>query len=258
MSSPPAYVLGSSEEEVARLDVQAGAIAPATALLLQAAGIAPGMRVLDLGTGPGHVAFMTAQLVGPEGFVLGVDQAEPLLEVAERRREEAGVANVAFEFADARSFRPREPVDAIVTRLLLFHLPDAGEVVRAHRESLKPGGRFAAIDFDIGTARTEPRIALSAVARSWIEAGFRAAGADPRIGARLAPMLREAGYDDVITLGIQGYMQPDQHPERLLGGVLRALAPKILADGIATEEELGLDTFEPRLAAETAAAAAVV
>src|SRR3954471_8494829 len=96
MISPPEYVLGSSSEEVARLDVQAAAIAPATALLLQAGGIAPGMRVLDLGTGPGHVASMAAELVGPDGFVLGVDQSLPLLEVAERRRREAGAGNVAF------------------------------------------------------------------------------------------------------------------------------------------------------------------
>src|SRR5689334_2745261 len=103
MSTPPEYVLGSSEEEVARLDLQAGAIAPATALLLQAAGIGPGMRVLDLGSGPGHVALMVAEMVGPEGSVLGVDQSAALLEVAERRRQEAGLANVAFESGDARS-----------------------------------------------------------------------------------------------------------------------------------------------------------
>jgi hypothetical protein len=71
-------------------------------------------------------------------------------------------------------------------------------------------------------------------------------------------MLREAGFDGVTTIGIQGYMTPDQQPERLLGGILRTLAPQIVASGIATEEELGLDTFEARLAAEVAAAGAVV
>jgi ubiquinone/menaquinone biosynthesis C-methylase UbiE len=258
MSSPPEYVLGSSEAEVARLDVQAAAIAPATALLLQAGGIAPGMRVLDLGTGPGHVAFMAAELVGPEGFVLGVDQSLPLLEVAERRRQEAGAGNVAFEAGDARGFRADEPFDAVVTRLLLFHLPDAVDVLRAMGGSLKPGGPVVAIDFDLGASRTEPPVALAATALAWIEAGFRAAGADPRIGARLAPMLSAAGYEQVTTIGIQGYLQPDQQPERLLGGVVRALAPQIVANGIATEAELDLDTFEERLAAEVAEAGAVV
>ena len=109
MSVRPRYVLGSDEAEVERLDQQAAAIAPATALLLRAAGIGPGMRVLDLGTGPGHVAFLVAELVGPEGSVLGIDQSEVLLEIAESRH---GGGNVAFEQQDARTFRAEEPFDA--------------------------------------------------------------------------------------------------------------------------------------------------
>src|SRR5947209_17936439 len=49
------YVLGSDDLELARLDRQAAFIGPATQLLLKAAGITPGLRVLDLGTGLGHV-----------------------------------------------------------------------------------------------------------------------------------------------------------------------------------------------------------
>jgi SAM-dependent methyltransferase len=256
VSDRPRYVLGSDEAEAARLDLQAAAIAPATALLLRAAGLAPGMRVLDLGTGPGHVAFLAAELVGPEGSVLGVDQSEALLAVAESRR---GGRNVVFEPGDARAFRAAEPFDAIVTRLLLFHLPDAVDVLRHHRENnLRPGGLMLAIDYDIGSARTEPPVELATTALRWVEAGFRAARADPHIGARLAPLLRAAGFEGVTTFGVQGYLQPDEQPERLLAGVVRSLAPQIVASGIATEEELGLDTLEARLAEEVGAAGAVV
>ena len=68
MSGAPRYVLGSDEAEIARLDGQATAIALPTRLLLQIAGISPGMRVLDLGSGLGHVAFALAELVGSEGL----------------------------------------------------------------------------------------------------------------------------------------------------------------------------------------------
>jgi protein-L-isoaspartate O-methyltransferase len=80
------YALGSDESEIARLDAQAAMLAPATRLLLGAGGIVPGMRVLDLGTGLGHVAFDVANLVGPRGVVVGIDQSARLLEIAERRR----------------------------------------------------------------------------------------------------------------------------------------------------------------------------
>jgi protein-L-isoaspartate O-methyltransferase len=246
VSVRPRYVLGSAEAEVERLDQQAATIAPATALLLRAAGLAPGMRVLDLGTGPGHVASLVAELVGAEGSVLGVDQSEALLAVAESRRG----GNMAFEWGDARTCRAAEPFDAIVTRLLLFHLPDAVDVLRHHRENLRPGGLMVAVDYDMGTARAEPPVELAATVRRWVEAGFRAAGADPRIGA--------AGYEDVAGFGVQGYLQPGERPQRLLVGAVRSLAPQILASGIATEEELGLDTLDARLADAVAAAGAVV
>ena len=86
MSERTAYVLGSDDAEIARLDAQAGSIAGATEALLRAAGIGGPMRVLDLGTGLGHVAFLVADLLDAGGSVLGVDQAARLLEVAERRR----------------------------------------------------------------------------------------------------------------------------------------------------------------------------
>jgi SAM-dependent methyltransferase len=254
VSDRPRYVLGSDEAEVERLDQQAATIAPATALLLRAAGLGPGMRVLDLGTGPGHVAALAAELVGPEGSVLGVDQSEALLAVAESRRG----GNVAFEQGDARTFRAAEPFDAIVTRLLLFHLPDAVAVLRHHRQNLRAGGLIVAVDYDIGTARAEPPVELAATVLRWVEAGFRAAGADPRIGARLSPLLSAAGYERVAGFGVQGYLQPGERPERLLAGVARSLAPQIVTSGIATEDQLGLDTLDARLAEAVAAANAVV
>jgi ubiquinone/menaquinone biosynthesis C-methylase UbiE len=250
------YVLGSDEAEITRLDRQAVSIAGATAALLPAAGIRPGMRVLDLGTGLGHVAFQLAELVGPQGSVVGVDREAPLLAVAERRRT---YDNVSFVEGDVRTIAFDEPFDALVCRLLLFHLPDAVDVLRHHRASLRPGGLAVAIDFDIGSSRSEPEVALVDQVLRWIEAAFRAAQADPRVGARLAPMLRDAGFADVDGFGVQAYFPPGAPlGPQLLAGVARSLAGPIVKTGLATEDELGIDTLEERLAREIAAADAVV
>src|SRR4051794_16084842 len=96
MSEPAAYVLGSDDEEVARLDEQAGMLAGATAMLLRAAGIGAGMHVIDFGTGLGHVAFELADLVGPDGSVIGVDQSERMVELAEQRRAAKRIEHVRF------------------------------------------------------------------------------------------------------------------------------------------------------------------
>ena len=74
--SDPGYQFGTGigEDEVARLEVQGAALAPATRMILAEAGIRPGMRVLDLGCGAGDVALLAAGLAGPGGSVVGVDR----------------------------------------------------------------------------------------------------------------------------------------------------------------------------------------
>jgi hypothetical protein len=140
-----------------------------------------------------------------------------------------------------------------------FHLPDAVAVLRHHLGALRPGGLLVAVDFDIGAARTEPAVELAATALGWVDAGFRTAGANPRIGAQLEQLLRAAGVVDVTSFGVQAYLAPDDpRGARLLGGVVRTLAPQIVSAGIATEAELALDTLEGRIASELTAAEAVL
>jgi ubiquinone/menaquinone biosynthesis C-methylase UbiE len=259
MSERTAYVLGSDDTEIARLDAQASSIAGATEALLRAAGIGGPMRVLDLGTGLGHVAFQVADLLDAGGSVLGVDQAHRLLEIAERRRAAAGAENIGFLQGDARAFTASEPFDAIVARLLLFHLPDGEEVVRRQLAALRPGGTMVLVEFDIGAMRAEPEAPLVEAIRGWIEAAFRSAGADPRIGPQAGQLLRRTGFGDVSTLGIQAYFAPtDPIGPALCAAVTRSLAPQIVARGIADEAELGLETLQERIAQQVGALDAVI
>jgi ubiquinone/menaquinone biosynthesis C-methylase UbiE len=245
------YVLGDDSEELARLDRQAASIAGATRLLLQAAGVAPGMRVLDLGTGLGHVARMIGEFVGTEGAVVGLDRSGHAIAAARQRCEEARESHVSFVEGDVTSWRAAEPFDAVVGRLILFHLAQPSDVVRHHLEHLRPAGLFLAIDFDLGGARAEPFVPLALDALQWVEQAFVASGASPRIGARLASILRQTGLHDVNSLGVQAYLQPDNPmAASLLAGVVRSLAPVIVQRGIATADQIDVHTIEDRLARE--------
>src|SRR5262249_7068426 len=159
-----------------------------------------GMRVLDLGTGLGHVAFAAAELVGPVGRVVGIDRDPKLLFAAMRRA--SAHPQVRFVEADVRTWRGEEPFDAIVGRLIFFHLPDRLAVLRHHVESLRPGGVVVALDFDLGSIRTEPPLPLAEEAVRWTQAAFLGVGACPTIGPRLAPLLADAGLADVQSIGI--------------------------------------------------------
>ena len=244
MGESLAYVLGGERDEIARLDEQSAFHEAATQHFLEAAGIKPGMRVLDLGTGLGHVARLTAALVGKDGEVVGVDAQPGLLAIA--RERSAGLANVRFVEGDVRHHREEGRFDAVVGRLILFHLADPAAVVRHHAEALQPSGLVLAIDFDIGSSRSEPPVALAETARDYVLASFRAAGADPVIGAHLASILGDAGLADVTSLGIQTYIAPgDPIAPRLLAGVVGTLAAA--TGGAGLPPELELETLEQRL-----------
>jgi ubiquinone/menaquinone biosynthesis C-methylase UbiE len=251
------YALGSSDHEIERLDRQSASIEAATRMLLRAAGIEPGMRVLDLGTGIGHVAMLIAEMVGPEGRVVGIDNSQKLLDVAALRA--TARRQVRFIHGDVRHWRDDEPFDAIVGRLILFHLADPVSVLRHHATALRAGGLLLALDFDLGASRAEPTLPLVTEALGWVTAAFTRAGASPAIGTRLALLLAEAGLADVQGFGVQGYIAPgDPRGPALLSGVARALAPQIIAAGIATPEQIGIDTLEARIADAVRSAGAMV
>ena len=253
------YVLGSDPHELERLDRQAAMIERPTRTILQAAGLAPGQRVLDLGTGLGHVARIAGTLVGPSGAVVGLDAAGDALAVARQRTRGAGEHHVSFVEGDVRTFRADPPFDAVAGRLILFHLADPAGAVRHHLTNLRSGGTFVAIDFDLGACRAEPEVPLVTDVLGWVIAAFTAAGAAPYVGARLGPILRDAGLQNVSTLGLQGYVQPgDPAAGRLLGAVARTLVPAIVSHGIATPEQIGIETLDDRITAALTAADAVL
>jgi len=253
----PHYALGSSDAEIARLDAQSAAIEGATRLLLRAAGIERGMRVLDLGTGLGHVATLIAELVGTEGTVVGIDTSARLLVVARERA--AKHPQIKFVQGDVRTWRDTAPFDAVVGRLILFHLPDASSVLKHHVAALRSGGLLVALDFDLGSARAEPAVPLAAEALAWVDAAFRGAGANPVVGAQLGPQLSAAGLADVQTFGVQPYLAPgDPHAPALISGVVRSLVPHIVEAGIATPQQVGIDTLGERIGAALLASRSVL
>src|SRR5438270_11717355 len=86
------YVLGHADAEVQRLLLQGRLYNDYTEHALRLAGLRPGMRVLDIGSGPGDVSLIAARLVGPTGSVLGVDAAPAMVELARTRAAEPGVS----------------------------------------------------------------------------------------------------------------------------------------------------------------------
>src|SRR5713101_4782540 len=94
------YALGSTDAEHERLIRQAARLAPITEQFFREAGIGPGQRVLDIGSGVGDVSMLAARLVGPSGEVVGVERDPKSIARARARVTEVGLHNVRFFQSD--------------------------------------------------------------------------------------------------------------------------------------------------------------
>jgi ubiquinone/menaquinone biosynthesis C-methylase UbiE len=152
MSSPSAsnYVLGQSVHEYERLMLQARMLRPYTEKFFRAAGLAPGMRVLDVGSGMGDVALLSADIVGPGGRVLGIDRDADALDNARRRTDEQGYSSwVEFQASNLDEFTTTDQFDALVGRYVLLYQPDPSSIIRSLLRSVKPGGIVVFHEFDL-------------------------------------------------------------------------------------------------------------
>ncbi len=243
------YEFGSGDDELARLEVQGSVLAPATRMIFAAAGIRARMRVLDLGCGGGDVAFVAADLVGPDGHVVGVDRSPDALGRARLRAEQRGLTQVEFVEGDIHDPAPDGPFDAIVGRLILMYVPDPAAVLRRQATVLRAGGLVVPIEFDIPAARALPATPLASQALAWVVEAFAKGGIQAALGTRLWAILREAGLRPLGMLGIQPHFGPDD-PGAITGGlagVIRTAAPLIERTGVATAQEIGVETFAQRL-----------
>jgi SAM-dependent methyltransferase len=243
-----AYAMGRTEHEARRLQRQAAIHAGHTRRLLAAAGIGPGMTVLDLGSGAGDLALLAAEAVGPTGHVLGVDMNPQILETARRRA--AGRANVTFVAGDLRDFVPDGAVDALVGRLILCHLPDPVAVLRRLVPYLRPGGVAAFYDLDFTAPRlARPPSPLADRVFGWMQAALASAGVDVYAGTSLHRIFLDAGLAaprmDLYAL-IGGSPDVIEELAAYEAETVRTLLPLLIKAGIATEQEVGIETLAAR------------
>jgi ubiquinone/menaquinone biosynthesis C-methylase UbiE len=146
------YAFTDRGHEQRRLASQAEDFDPLTECVFRAAGLVPGMRVLDLGSGAGDVAILAARLVGREGEVVGVERNPNAVASATARVAQADLSNVRFMQGDVQTLNGvADGFDAAVGRLVLMYLPDPAAALRRVAALVRRGGVVCVQEGDMAT-----------------------------------------------------------------------------------------------------------
>ena len=121
----------------------------ATEVMLDAARVGPGSRVLDVAAGAGEQTLVAARRAGPTGHVLATDISPGILRYAKAAAEKAGLSNVETRELDGErhDLLPAGSFDAAISRVGLIYFPDQQRALAGIRHALRPGGRFAAVTY---------------------------------------------------------------------------------------------------------------
>lgn len=241
------YVLGHSEQELARLERQGEIFGVETRDVLRHAGLRPGTRVLDVGCGAGDVSMIAAEMVGETGRVLGIDNAPDALSAGTDRAKRAGYHWLKFEEGDLYEFDTNDRFDAVVGRFILMHIPDPIDAVRRLRGFLTDSAIVAFIEMDIEQAGAVPEIPLLSRCIGWITATYREVGVEPNMGSQLYATFRAADLTPRLTGSTRIESGPDSVAYQFAAQTLSSLMPAMEKFGIATADEVDVATFADRL-----------
>jgi len=191
----PNDYLMESEDEISRLTSKTDSKALETQALW--AGVEPGMRVADVGCGPGLTTALLREIVQPGGEALGIDRSPARISHARQHYEAAGLRFVCRDITD--SLHDLGQFDFVWIRFILeYFRSNSIEIVKNISSIVRPGGILCLADLDYnclnyyGISPRLERAIHKAVRKLEEEANF-----DPYAGRKLYSYLYDLGFQDI-------------------------------------------------------------
>src|SRR5579859_4146665 len=187
------YVIRGGQAGYERLQLLARVHWPNTRAHLERAGLAAGMRCIDVGCGGGEVTIEIAKLIAPDGSVIGIDMDDVKLDLARAAAVDRGLTNIEFRALNIHEWNEPDAYDAVFCRFVLHHLRHPVDILRRMWAAVRPGGAIIVEDADFdGWCCYPPNDGFDFFLRAYNQALARWGG-DHALGRKLYSYFLEAG-----------------------------------------------------------------
>jgi SAM-dependent methyltransferase len=190
------YILGTDEEELARLELQNRVWRPHVLECWQEAGITTGSHVLDVGAGPGYASADLADLVGDSGRVTAVERSQRFVAALQQSICRRSSPNITVHQLDLMSDElPRGDYDFSWCRWVATFVCDCAVLVAKLASVLRPGSVAVFHEYaQYTTWRLSPRLPIQEEFIQRVTESWRATGGDPDVALQLPLLLNENGF----------------------------------------------------------------
>ena len=206
------YVLGTNDDELARLGLQHRAWQACARAAWHNADIGPGQTVLDVGCGPGYATIDLAELVGPSGRVIAIDKSDKFLNALHSEFDKRKLVNVTTHKSDFdRGDFPAVTADAAWCRWVFAFLGQPREFLSRLAASVRPGGAIVIHEyFGYATWQSAPASPELEEFVTCMMASWREHGGEPDIALSLPRWLEELGFELRVLKPIVDVVQPGE------------------------------------------------
>jgi len=211
------YALAVGESDLKRMTLLGDIYMPYCADFLIENGLKPGMKVADIGCGPGNTTLWLAEQVSETGKVLGVDNSAEQLSILNERILKNKIKNIFIRQEDIYEIdQLDEKFDLVFCRFLFIHLTNPVLAIKKLHALLKPGGCLVMAELENSTWDSYPKNnGLKRDTELLCEVG-RQKGADFSVGPKLYGYLRKENFTDINVKIVQPILEGDHRNYLLL------------------------------------------
>lgn len=227
------YIIGVGKDDEERLSLLNELFGKTSKDLLLKSGLMPGMQVLEVGCGTGHMTKWIAKQVGDNGHVAAVDSSPEQIQITKENCSDS--KNITFIASSIFDLNQTKRFDLIYSRFLIMHLQKPFEGLQILSKLLKPNGILVSEEATNSVTACYPESPIFRKYREWILSLYHKNKIDFDMGEKLYGYFKKLQLDEINVNFVQPIYQ--QHQKKMMIILMNEFKERFINAGIASESE---------------------